>query len=130
MTCTLPAAMAEATCAAMNTSLGNNTTADAPVTIMTTAPHSLTASRSGGTGLYGFAALACVFLFAIPGKRRRRLPLPLLLLVCIAGIGGCGGGSSNHVQTDNGTPAGTYTVNVTAISNSITRTGSFTVTVQ
>jgi len=130
VTCTLPAAMAEATCAAMNTSLGNNTTADAPVTIMTTAPHSLTASRSGGTGLYGFAALACVFLFAIPGKRRRSLPLALLLLVCIAGIGGCGGGSSNHVQTDNGTPAGTYTVNVTAISSSITRTGSFTVTVQ
>lgn len=131
VTCTLPAAMAEATCAAMNTNLGNNTTANAPVTIMTTAPHSLTASRTGGAGLYGFAALACVFFFAIPGKRRRRLPLALLLLVCIAGFGGCGGGSGGGGnQMDQGTPAGTYTVNVTATSSAITRTGSFTVTVQ
>jgi len=130
-TCTLPAAMTEATCAVMSTSLGNNTTANAPVAIMTTAPHSLTASRNGGRGLYGFAALACVFIFVIPGKRRRRLPLALLLLVCMAGFGGCGGGSSGGGnQMDQGTPAGTYTANVTATSSAITRTGSFTVTVQ
>jgi hypothetical protein len=130
-TCTLPAAMTEATCAIMSTNLGNNTTAAAPVTIMTTAPHGLTASRSGGAGFYGFAALACVVLFAIPGRHRRRLPLALLLLGCIAGFGGCGGGSSGEGnQMDQGTPAGTYTLNVTATSSAITRTGSFTVTVQ
>ena len=130
LTCTLPAAMTESTCTSASTNL-NAATATMPIEITTTAPHTLAANRPGGKGLYGFAALACVFLFVIPGSRRRKFPLALLLLVCIAGFGGCGGsGASNYVQTDNGTPAGTYTVNVTAVSNSITRTGSFTVTVQ
>jgi hypothetical protein len=130
LTCTLPAAMTESTCTSASTNL-NAATAAMTIEITTTAPHTVAANRSGGMGLYGFAALACVFLFVIPGSRRRKFPLALLLLVCVAGFGGCGGGSgSGGGQTDQGTPAGTYTANVTAVSNSITRTGSFTVTVQ
>jgi subtilase family serine protease len=136
VTCALPATMTESTCPAVTANLGNNTTATAQLTITTTAAHPLTASRTGGKGLYGFAVLAGVFLLVLPGSRRRRFPLALLLLVCFAGFAGCGSGSSSgggggtSTQTDPGTPAGTYTVNVTATSIGITRTASFSVTVQ
>ena len=127
VTCTLPAAMAEAGCPAVTASLGNNTTATAQLTITTTAAHSLTASRTDGKGLYGFGVLACAFLLILPGSRRRRFPFVLLLLACFIGFGGCGG---KNTLMDSGTPAGTYAVNVTATSSGITRTATFNVTVQ
>jgi hypothetical protein len=129
VTCALPAAMTEAACPAVTANLGNNTTANAQLTITTTAAHPLTASRTDGKGLYSFGVLACAFLLVLPGSRRRRFPLALLLLVCVFGFGGCGGGGST-TPMDSGTPAGTYTVNVTATSMNITRTASFNVTVQ
>jgi PKD repeat protein len=52
----------------------------------------------------------------------------MLFVVLAVGFGGCGGGSSP--PKDQGTPPGTYTVNVTAVSQNITRTGTFTVTVE
>jgi hypothetical protein len=131
LTCALPAAMAEATCPAATANLGNNTTTTAQFTIATTAPHPLIASRASGRRLYGFGVLACVFLLVLPGSRRRKFPLALLVLGCVSAIVGCGGGgSSSPPPMDQGTPAGTYTVNVTATSMGITRTGTFTVTVQ
>jgi hypothetical protein len=87
-------------------------------------------------GFYGVGAFAGVFLFTISfassGIRRQRLSLGLLFLG-VALIVSCGGGSSGTPPpppTDPGTPAGTYTVNVTATSSGITRTGSFNVIVQ
>lgn len=127
VTCTLPSAMAEATCPASTAALGNNTTASAPLTITTTAPHALTSKLESGALPYGFAVLACVFLL-LPIRFRRKLPLLMLFVVLVVGFEGCGGGS--HAQQDQGTPAGTYTVNVTAKSMNITRTSTFTVTVQ
>jgi hypothetical protein len=56
--------------------------------------------------------------------------LALLLLGSVALIVSCGGSSGPSTQTDPGTPAGTYTVSVTATSSGITRTGSFNVIVQ
>jgi hypothetical protein len=121
--------MAEATCSAQSPFL--TSTATSTVTITTTAPHQLALNHSPGVRALGIGALACIFLFAIPGRRRRRFPLALLLLVCAAGFGGCGGGvPSIPPVTDQGTLPGTYTVNVTATSLNITRTGTFTVTVQ
>jgi Pro-kumamolisin, activation domain/Bacterial Ig-like domain (group 3) len=135
VTCALPAAMTEATCpSATATLLGSSVSAQ--LTITTTAPHPVGADQRADVGLYGFGVLAGVFLFTIPfsnsGIRRRKLPLALLLLGCAALIASCGSGSSNTPppQIDPGTPAGTYTVNVTATSSGITRTGSFNVTVQ
>ena len=132
VTCALPAAMAEATCPAVTTDLTNKSTATAQLTITTTAAHPLTASRNDGKGLYGYGVLACALLLFLPRSLRKRFPPALLILVCIAGFGGCGGGggSSTKTQPDPGTPAGTYTVHVTATSMNITRTASFNVTVQ
>jgi hypothetical protein len=127
VTCTLPAAMTEATCPAASAALGNNTTATAPLVITTTAPHTLTAKLERGRGPYGYAALACVFLL-LPIGFRRKLPLAMLFVVLAVGFVGCGGGSSP--AKDQGTPPGTYTVSVTATSSNIMRTGTFTVTVE
>jgi hypothetical protein len=127
VTCTLPVAMAEATCPTSSAVLGNNATATAPLTITTTAPHNLTSKLEPGAPPYGFAVLACAFLL-LPIGFRRKLPLLILFVVLAFGFNGCGGGS--HAQQDQGTPPGTYTVNVTAASMNITRTSTFTVTVQ
>jgi hypothetical protein len=134
VTCAVPAAMAEASCAGANANfVSNSTSTTAQLTITTTAPSTYTVGRAGGKGLYGFATLACILLFWMPGGRRRRIPLALLLLVCLTGLGGCGSGSgttTTTTQTDPGTPPGTYTVNVTAVGMGITRTATLTVTVQ
>jgi hypothetical protein len=122
--------MKEATCPAVTANLSNAGSVTAQLTINTTAPHHVAANRPASPGLYGFGVVAGVFLLAIPGMRRRGLGLGLLLLVCVGLIVGCGGGSSGGGHTDPGTPAGTYTVNVTASSLGITRTASFNVTVQ
>ncbi|MGB8010509.1 MAG: protease pro-enzyme activation domain-containing protein [Terriglobales bacterium] len=132
--CTLPAAMTEATCPAVNANMGNSSVA-AQLTITTTAPHAITSDRRTSLGWCGFGVVAGVFLWAMPypkrGTRRWRLPLALLLFGGVALIVSCGSGSSTPPpQMDPGTPAGTYTVNVTAVSSGITRTASFNVTVQ
>ncbi len=132
ITCTLPSTMLEATCPATAVNL-NTATATGQLTITTTAAHPLNplgAHLASTKGIYGLGALACVFLFAIPGRRRRRIPLALLLLVCVAGSGGCGGSGGGTIQTDPGTKPGTYAVTVSATSLGITRTGSFNVIVQ
>jgi pro-kumamolisin-like protein/Big-like domain-containing protein len=134
ISCALPATMTEATCPAATTANLNGSSVAAQLTITTTAPHQVGASRRAAVGFYGFGALAGVFLFTISftnaGIRRRRLPLALLLLGSVALIVSCGGSSGPSTQTDPGTPAGTYTVSVTATSSGITRTGSFNVIVQ
>lgn len=132
ITCTLPAAMTESTCPATSATLGNTQTATAQLTITTTAAHQLTLGRASGKRPYALAALACVFLWFLPVGWRRKTPLAMLCLVSVVAFGGCGGGTreSTAPKTDPGTPAGTYTVNLTATSMNITRTGTFTVTVQ
>lgn len=134
VTCTLPTAMSEATCTAGGAALTPSAqTATAQLTISTTGAHTLAAKHMAANRLYGIGVLACIVLFWIPGGRRRRIPLAVLLLVCVAGLNGCGGVDgiiTPPPPTDAGTPAGTYTVNVSATSANITRTGTFTVTVQ
>jgi hypothetical protein len=138
VSCTLPAAMTEATCPSVTANMGSSSsTVSAPLTITTTAPHQINVNvdRRTSVGLYGFGVLAGVFLLTIPrasrGMRRKGLPLALLLFSGVVFIASCGSGSSSPPpQMDPGTPAGTYTVGVTATSSGITRTGSFNVTVQ
>ena len=128
VTCTLPTAMAEATCPASSAALGNNAAATATLTITTTAPHTVTSKLERGQRPYGFVVLACVCLL-LPIGFRRKLPLLMLFVVLAVGFNGCGGGGQSQ-QEDQGTPPGTYTVTVAAASENITRSSTFTVTVQ
>ena len=101
-----------------------------------------TPRTAGALRLPAFAPVTGLWIFALlgmvvhPGRRipkrslRRFLPLTaltLLLLLC-----SCGGGSStgNPPPNPNGTPAGTYTLNVKATSNATTQTTSLTLIVQ
>ncbi|MGA6955763.1 MAG: Ig-like domain repeat protein, partial [Candidatus Acidiferrales bacterium] len=140
--CALPAAMTEATCPTVVTTI-DGPSATAMLTITTTAPHPIGASRPAATGasasasggLLGLGVLAGVYLLGLPGARRRRLAMALWIFAGAAVLGSCGGGGNNGGgggggETDPGTPAGTYTVTVTATSSGITRTGTFSVTVQ
>jgi len=80
--------------------------------------------------MFAFGVLAGVFVFAIPGLRRKKAPLALLLFMLVALIVSCGGGSSSGPPPNQGTPPGTYTVNLTATNGSTSVPASFSVTVQ
>ncbi len=114
------------------------------LTLSTTASHSLSAGLVPASGRpasrAGFAWLALgngalfagIFFLAVPARRRRMAGLGLMLLVfCAAGVG-CGGGSSSSGGSSQGgaTPAGTYTVIVTATGGSVTQTATLTVIVK
>lgn len=133
--CNLPSSMKEASCTAPTASLGNNTTTSSTLTIKTTAAHQVATNRRIGFGDVALGALAGFFLIGFGRGRRSMTGLMLMLLVvCLSSFAGCGGGSSSNGggggTTDQGTPAGSYTVNVTATAVNITRTATFTVTVQ
>ena len=132
--CTVPPKMTEATCSVNPSSLA--TSGSTAMTVATTGPHTVAALRNrpdlpiaGGAAL-----LACLLLLATPAKRRRLkmvCALPSIVLVA-AVFGGCGGGGSGGGggTTDPGTPAGTYSVSVTASGGSISHTANVSVTVQ
>jgi hypothetical protein len=114
---------------------GSSTT----LTISTTAPSSAIRELTLMTKARAMTALA--FLLIVPlcsGRRRQWLRLSLLigaLTLSTASILGCGGsGSSSKGSTDTGSPAGQYTVTVTATSVSgvttITHTLPLTVVIQ
>jgi hypothetical protein len=143
-TCTgLPA---EAACSPTSaTGSGPNTIVNTNINVTTTAPH--TTMLQPGQRPYYFATiffstifipaifgglpLAGVFFLAAPKRRRRSVLLGMMLLALLVTVPACGGGGggSHHTQ-DPGTPAGTYTVTVTATAGSISQQGSFTLTVQ
>ena len=132
VTCTLPVSMLEARCSATPASLVGSTSTSSTLTIVTTAPHQI-ATNSSSPLATGAVALASIIIIAFGGKRRRCF-LAILVLVSLGSLTGCGGGGSSGGSgggnLDQGTPKGTYTVNVSATASNITRTATFTVTVQ
>jgi hypothetical protein len=77
-------------------------------------------------------ATALMAILILPGSLRSTFPasklirrMPLLLLFLLCSCGGGSGGSSQH-----GTPAGTYTLIVTATSGSLSQSLPLTLTVQ
>jgi hypothetical protein len=120
--------MLEASCANSTVNM-NSPTATAQLSITTAAAHTIGLKRAPLAPFLGAGAVVCLLVFFAPCGWRRKLPIAVFLLACLAGLGGCGGAGQPPIQ-DNGTPAGTYTVNVTASAYGINRTGSFTVTVQ
>jgi hypothetical protein len=65
----------------------------------------------------------------LPSRRKWTAMFGLILFAFMVTGVGCGGGSSS-APSNPGTPAGNYTVVVTAVSGSITRTLNVSVTVQ
>ena len=134
LTCTLPAAMTEATCPATqsytNNSYVSTTSVAVPVVITTTGSHQVAANRSPARQPYAVVALAGLLLFTLPTIRRKRWTGVLLLFVSIALVSGCGNSVTGTTPAiDPGTPAGVYTVTITATALGITRTATFTATV-
>jgi hypothetical protein len=112
----------------------NGSAANSTLTITTTGrtlaaqmPHS-----SGGRlslGLLSTFLLAAGLVFG--GSRKKRIApicLMLVLATVLAGVG-CGGGPTPPPPSS-GTPAGTYTVTVNAISGSVTHQSTLTLTVK
>jgi hypothetical protein len=130
---------AEATCASTSvTGQGPTAIVLANIVVSTTAPHTV-AMHSNGRRYY-FAALLGMglpfgILFVVVPRRRWNGLLALMLLAIVVtvpacGGGGGGGGGSSQQHQDPGTPAGTYTITVTATAGSITQQGAFTLLLQ
>jgi hypothetical protein len=112
------------------------------MTIHTTAAHVVSGTSAslqrprgfGWLGASGGALLAGIFLLGVPSRRRRHVAsLGLMLLVFFAAGLGCGGGSSSSGNAKTGgTPAGSYTITVTATSTTpaLSHTANVAVTVQ
>jgi hypothetical protein len=115
-----------------------NGVANATLSITTKAPS--IAQMNVGARSYFAAWLAGSFgIFGLLVMRIQRGTGSMLVLICVvlAGMAGCGGGGGTAGGGGNapptpqpGTPAGTYTVTVTATSGTMVKTANFTLTVQ
>ncbi len=125
---------AEANCASTSvTGQGPIAIVLANIVVSTTAPH-MVAMHSNGQRYY-FAALLGMglpfgILFVVVPRRRWNGLLALMLLAVVLTVpacgGGGGGGGSSQQHQDPGTPAGTYTITVTATAGSLSQQGAFT----
>jgi hypothetical protein len=81
----------------------------------------------------GGLALGCVLAILVP-RRRKWIAMALFVLVAsVWGVTGCGGSGNSSTAPPGGatgTPAGNYTVAVTATSGTINATTTIQVTVQ
>ncbi len=121
-------------------SAGGSATLSISTTPSTSAALTRPAPQGSSPIIGGGIAMAGLLLLGLSGKRRRAGGYhSLTLIAAIAflftltfGIVGCGGGSSPAPASTGtpGTTAGTYTINVTATSGSITSTSPITLTVQ
>jgi len=127
---------AEATCSGSGTGNGPTTVVPVTITVTTMGPH--TVARLSNRQRYYYAALfggglplAGIFLIIAPKRRRWSLLLGLMLLNLLVTVPACGGGGGGGGgQQDPGTPAGTYTVTVTATAGSLAEHGTFTLLVK
>ena len=112
----------------------------ANLVVTTTAPTAalMFAPRGGRRAAFAtwllFPALAFVGIVPIGLRSKRRRLAGLLLSMALSGVialqSACGGGNSSGGGQSGGTPAGTYTVNITATSGSLSHPTSVTITVQ
>ena len=135
----VPAVTPPPSCSFNPSSVANGS-GTATLSVSTTAPHSLSSTsiplaRPGGLGWVatGTSMLAGVFLLGVPSRRRRRVAgLVLTVLVFLTAGVSCGGSGSNGGGKTGGTPAGSYTMTVTAASSppQLSHTANLVVTVQ
>ena len=129
----------ETTCSTISAmGQGPSTVVNAAITVVTTAPHTTRLDSRRRSYYYavllaGGLPLAGIFLIAVPRHRRWAIFSGLTIfavLVMVPACGGGGGGSSTTQRQDPGTPAGTYTITVTAAAGTLTQSGSFSLVVQ
>jgi subtilase family serine protease len=138
LSCTPPSTTSEISCTIPSSVTVGASPTTAALTISTTKAHALAgptsaASVPGRVLLWlagGGAIVAGVFAFGIPAGHTRSRVAFMLLAVCLVGSAvACSGGGGSSTPKDAGTPAGTYTVGVTA-SGASSHTTSVTVVVQ
>jgi uncharacterized repeat protein (TIGR01451 family) len=142
MSCSgLPAA---SSCTFTPPSVPNNVGGQFVSLVISTTARTVAATLPPGPGnrtpIMPLAALGLAGMTAIVFKRRlrlmprRRLALGttalLLLLGALSGCGGGGGGGNQQIVTQQGTPAGTYTITVTATTPNETATTPMTLIVR
>jgi hypothetical protein len=111
---------------ANQTSVGIQVTTQAPTVALRSRPHSyFLAQWISGAGL-----IFSMVLLGAPKQRRTRGLFVLLLLGLVVMLPGCSGGGRHGPPPNPGTPLGTYTVIVNAVSGSTTNSSSFTLVVQ
>ncbi len=138
-TCSVPASMSEASCSATSAQITASSGASSTLTVNTTAAHTVASSARPGRWMASRigAVFAGFILLGVPKVKRRRAGLLALfiLLLLLLGITSCGGsssgsGSTGGKQMDAGTPAGTYSLTLTAASGTASHTMNVSVTVQ
>lgn len=129
VTCTAPQSFALSGTAAVNQTVSFATTSR-----ILAGGLALGSSRSPWSAALVLAIAGLIMLLAGRTRRLARISglLILLLAIFIPAIGCSGGGGSNggSHNNPNGTPAGSYTYNVTATSGSLTATETVTLVVQ
>jgi hypothetical protein len=111
------------------TGQGPNTVATANILVNTTAA-STSLQRTRVIIPFSALPLSGIVLLAAPRRRRGMVVLGLLVAL-LAGVPSCGGGgSSTPPPTNPGTPAGNYSVTLTATAGTSSQSGTFTLVVQ
>ena len=113
---------AEAACSGSGTGSGPTTVVPVTITVTTMGPHTTMLHSNEQRYYYavifgGGLPLAGVFLLAAPKRRRWSALLGLMVVALLVTAPACGGGSSHH--QDQGTPAGSYSVTITATAGSL-----------
>jgi hypothetical protein len=82
--------------------------------------------------IFGLTVPAFLFVFCFAQRRTRRSSLLALLLLALASLSSCGGSGGGTVTPPPapGTPSGTYTLVVSAVSGNVTKTTNLTLTVR
>ena len=124
----------EATCSsAPAAGQGPTTVVSTNITVTTMGPH--TVMLRANEQRYYFAVLLGgalpfgIFFVGAPRRRRWSVLGVMMLLAVMVTVPACGGGGQSHHQ-DPGTPAGTYTITVTASGGGLSQQGSFTLVVK
>jgi hypothetical protein len=140
LTCTPPTSTTVAiTCSIPGSVTISSINATATLTINTAIAHAMVGSASAparprGVGWFALAGggmLACVLIMAVPSRRHQCTIVFGVALLTVTMLGsGCGGGSSTTSHSIPVSPTGNFTVVVTAVSGSITRTLNVSVTVE
>jgi hypothetical protein len=128
-----PSANPTPTCSLSNTAVQlSGTAVTVTATITTVAPTTSQSRPPLGGSPVAWAAILLGTL--LPWKRKRALFMPIAVvsfaIVSVIGCGSGGSSSSSHTTTTPGTPAGTYTATVTALSGGLNHKTTMTVVLQ